>query len=938
MKVTVEQVSPGKATLVIAPDAKWFLDPARVFPVTVDPTYALVGAYANFDTFVQTDVSGDQSSSTELRAGKTPSGTARSFLNFTTAPFKGKDIVSASLSIWQHTAASCTPSKINVWSTKTLATTSTRWANKPELETLHGSTSAAKGFSSACPNGRISIPMTSLAKAWGAASYDVGGMALVADKETDPNSWKEFYSTTGSKDPVIGFTWNRPPSVPAAVIPEARLYHEIGSQYAGALYSATIHPWVKTKATDPDGNTVKYIYEFHDSTTVGANTLKGTCTSSVYASGTEAGCRPVTDMPENTQLFVRAKANDGRVDGPWTDWRGVRIGSQPATAPVISCPAPFANNSWRDTAPDADVICTISATGTGYSAPGYVRLTVDGKPYVDPNGSTGTPGVVQIRQSGDPAIARTEIHIPKDVAGLHTINAVAETPAGKLSSASNYSFGWGGTALTSPQANPRSTTTSTVRVTASGPPRGASALPEAHVRWRVSGYGSTDENVGWNEDPATLTVEDKGAGGVAVSTVWDANNAKIDEFLDADPDTAGIQKTTLNPRVPVLLDVQVCFRYGSTDQCTWSQTPNTTVQRLPHAFGNGFPTSAAGPGQVALWTGEFNVEATDVSVPGYSGTLSISRSHSTYSSPTNAIDGIFGGGWIAQFDGADAGAAGMRVIDSTPIDGTIALVDGDGTSLVFGSPKHKRRTSETFDAGTWIAADEETELDGSKLSVSGTGTATVLSYTQEDGTVTTWNPSTGPLPAKPVLFRPITISEPGIASKTTYSYVDAGRVSRILAPTGPGIVCGAFNPTTPLAGMNVGCRALRFKYTVIGSSRYRMSEAWLDIYNPDKAGGAAMDSVQVAAYSYDIYAPFDQGHRPAVEPVDGIHLQRQRCHHLDQAGRSSAVPVQLCGRRPARQSSTRSSAIGPPAIRRVAPRRSGSSCTTYRCPARGCPT
>ena len=233
----------------------------------------------------------------------------------------------------------------------------------------------------------------------------------------------------------------------------------------------------------------------------------------------------------------------------------------------------------------------------------------------------------------------------------------------------------------------------------------------------MSGYGSTDENVGWNEDPATLTVEDKGAGGVAVSTVWDANNAKIDEFLDADPDTAGIQKTTLNPRVPVLLDVQVCFRYGSTDQCTWSQTPNTTVQRLPHAFGNGFPTSAAGPGQVALWTGEFNVEATDVSVPGYSGTLSISRSHSTYSSPTNAIDGIFGGGWIAQFDGADAGAAGMRVIDSTPIDGTIALVDGDGTSLVFGSPKRKRRTSETFDAGTWIAADEETELDGSKLSV-----------------------------------------------------------------------------------------------------------------------------------------------------------------------------------------------------------------------------
>ena len=110
VKVTVEQVSAGKATLVVAPDAKWFLDPARVFPVTVDPTYATASAYAafdtfvqsgytsdlsglpdlripvepsdptyasgatyaNFDTFVQSDVSGDQSANTELRVGRRP--------------------------------------------------------------------------------------------------------------------------------------------------------------------------------------------------------------------------------------------------------------------------------------------------------------------------------------------------------------------------------------------------------------------------------------------------------------------------------------------------------------------------------------------------------------------------------------------------------------------------------------------------------------------------------------------------------------------------------------------------------------------------------------------------------------------------------------------------------------------------------------------------
>ncbi|WP_246486637.1 DNRLRE domain-containing protein [Kribbella qitaiheensis] len=211
VKVTVEQVTPGKAILVIAPDAKWFLDPARTFPVTVDPTYASGSAYANFDTFVQSDYTSDLSSAVELRTGKNGTHTERSFLNFSTAPFKGKDIISSSLSIWQYGASSCTPTTVYVRSTLTLATTATRWSNQPALGSVYGQLSAAKGFSTACPGGRISIPITPLAKAWSNAPYDVGGMALIAANEADVNSWKRFYSTDDTKDPVIGFTWNRPP-------------------------------------------------------------------------------------------------------------------------------------------------------------------------------------------------------------------------------------------------------------------------------------------------------------------------------------------------------------------------------------------------------------------------------------------------------------------------------------------------------------------------------------------------------------------------------------------------------------------------------------------------------------------------------------------------------------------------------------------------------
>ncbi|WP_020393307.1 hypothetical protein [Kribbella catacumbae] len=89
VNVTVEQVSPGTATLVIAPDATWFLDPARVFPVTVDPAYANTPVYSSFDTFVQSGYTSDLSSTADLRAGKNGTTTERSFLNFAGAAFDG---------------------------------------------------------------------------------------------------------------------------------------------------------------------------------------------------------------------------------------------------------------------------------------------------------------------------------------------------------------------------------------------------------------------------------------------------------------------------------------------------------------------------------------------------------------------------------------------------------------------------------------------------------------------------------------------------------------------------------------------------------------------------------------------------------------------------------------------------------------------------------
>ncbi|WP_370961913.1 DNRLRE domain-containing protein [Amycolatopsis sp. cg9] len=882
----VETAGNGAATLVITPDPAWFTDAKRTYPITVDPTYASGTAYSSFDTWAQTDYTTDQSASPELKLGTYNAGAvkARSFLNFAVAPFKGKQIVSANLFLFETWSYSCTASAFVVKSS-TPATTATRWTSQPTIGAQYGSASWAKGHDGNCPAGRVSVPITGLVQAWSNATYPTGGLTVMAANEADSNSWKRFHSSEGSADPYISYTYNRPPAAPAIpTVTETLGYAAPGG--ATYYYSAGRRPWVQTKGTDADGNTVRYEFEYHTSTVVSSTTLKASCTSSAYASGTTAGCRPTAELPDNTAIVVRARTFDGSLRSGWSGWVLIRVGSAVPAAPTITCP--YADGSWTDTPPAANFTCTIAAPGPGFNAPGYVRVTVDGQ-LRPTNFTGGAPGQLKITPSSDPNVGKAVITLPSSQ-GLHTIKAQAETPAGKLSTAANYSFGYGGSTLSSPAVSPRLTTTGAVKIAASGPPKGSSGTPTASVRWRLSGYGGANESTGWNTAAsAPLTVTDNGAAGVTVAGTWNTTADTQDGQLDADPNTAGVQPTPLNDRQPVLLDVQVCLTYTSTTQCTWSQT-KSSVLRVPHAFGNGFPTADVGPGQVALWTGEFATEATDISVPGYTGDLTVSRSHSTFAGANDTVSGVFGPGWTAGFDGAEAGVAGMQVIDNTRTDGTIALVDGDGSSMVFESPSGKRRTTATLEAGTWVPAEEDAAQARAKLTVSGAGAETVIAYTEDDGTTTTFvtTAATAPSATAAGKFRPAGIAEPGVPGKTAYSYDAAGRVARIVAPSAPGVGC-----TDGQGGYTnaIGCRSLRFDYGTSGSATGRLTAAWLDIFNPDKPGGAGMDSIKVASYGYDAAGRL----ATATDPRSGLST----AYGYDPAGRltsmtpSGQIPFQL---------------------------------------------
>ncbi len=335
--------------LVVAPDPAWFMDAKRKFPVTVDPTYAAATGKPSFDTWVQTDYTSDQSASQELKVGTYNGGgvKARSFLNFPTAPFKGKQIVSASLSLYETWSYSCTASGIVVKSAQ-LASTSTRWTAQPTIGSQYGSASFAKGHDSGCPAGRTAVPVTNLVKAWSTASYATGGLALMAASETDSNGWKRFRSTESATPPFISFTYNRAPAIPATpTIVNAVAY--AAPNASTYLYTANRRTWVSTKGTDADANTVRYEFEFHTSTAGTAATLKATCTSAAYPSGTQAGCTPSADLPDNTAIVVRSRTFDGSLRSAWSPWALVRIAATTPAPATVSCP--YANGSWSDTLP-----------------------------------------------------------------------------------------------------------------------------------------------------------------------------------------------------------------------------------------------------------------------------------------------------------------------------------------------------------------------------------------------------------------------------------------------------------------------------------------------------------------------------------------------------------------------------------------------------------
>ncbi|MFE6978426.1 LamG-like jellyroll fold domain-containing protein [Streptomyces sp. NPDC057682] len=259
--------SDGKPALRLTADSDWLNDPARAYPVTVDPTIT-----AGNSTYAQNTIGGDHSTENQIKVGSYDSGTnkANSFLQFSTlnSTLKGQRVTAATLNVYAIWSATCTAEPFSVSPiTKSWTPSGVTSYPGPAYGSAIGTATVAPGAS--CSNNAggtndlsIGVKMpVKLDTAWfdsvatGTTSY---GLALTAPTG-DGLHWKKFHSdnsTTAGFRPALDLTYT-PNKAP-----------QINAQYPPVNHqSNTLQPELLVYASDADKwpmTALTYAFEVYD--------------------------------------------------------------------------------------------------------------------------------------------------------------------------------------------------------------------------------------------------------------------------------------------------------------------------------------------------------------------------------------------------------------------------------------------------------------------------------------------------------------------------------------------------------------------------------------------------------------------------------------------------------------------------------------------------
>jgi RHS repeat-associated protein len=325
--------SGATPALVVTPSLAWLQDPSRVYPVTIDPT---VTKTTTLDTFVQTGITSSNASATSLSTGTYDSGTdkARALFKFDFGSIASDAVVSsATLSVYENWSWSCTAKQVNAYRITSSWTSSVNWSTQPTVHTpAADNTTAAKGFSSSCPAGRITFDLTGQVQFIVDGTNPNDGFELRAADETDNFGWKKFDSVETSNDPHVTVTYNTPPNNPTSLSP------------SGGTISTDTTPTLSATFSDPDGgngHTKFQVFDTADGTMVASGNG-----STVSSGSTSSWTVPSGDLTSGHKYYWQAQNSDGSLTSSWVGTATGRTYAPdqgPPSVPTLAAPSSSAN-------------------------------------------------------------------------------------------------------------------------------------------------------------------------------------------------------------------------------------------------------------------------------------------------------------------------------------------------------------------------------------------------------------------------------------------------------------------------------------------------------------------------------------------------------------------------------------------------------------------
>ena len=547
----------------------------------------------------------------ELRAGTYDSGghKARSFMKFNTTAWNGKQIVSANLILRNWLSLSCGGSAIRAsvitqsWSAGSLT-----WANQPQVsgsDDYDYSPAYGGPTGTSCNTvGDAVWNMKSAVQKWANGTVTNNGIRLTAVSETVNASWRRYRSSQVAAQgnwPKFSVTYK---SFPKADPPAIYTY-----PISSAGYSRSVTPKLSARVTDYEGGSVRakfYVYQ--------GSTLKWT---SPYSQAVFSGQYTNVVVPASAALTngttytVRALAADLTTDA---------LTQSAATTFTIDTSLPsatvtatgFANNTWATTAPGSNTFTLDGPNDTAYFA-----VAQD-----------GAPATLNADLAGNATLPWN----PNN--GGHTLSVTPFDKAGNSGAAFVFKFGVGNAQLISPVVDQAST--AVFGVAATGPANSTGG----RVEYRVADTGAA-----W----VTASNAKTSNGSTWTGATTQANGASTTGNLNWD---ARSSTSIIGSKA---VEVRVCFTYvAGPDNCAASRV----VQLVESAFGGLFPTTQAGPAQVALFTGEAMISAPDA----LDASVGAGRMFSSFDGATS-VDGPFGYGWSSMLL-ADSEIATASIVDN----------------------------------------------------------------------------------------------------------------------------------------------------------------------------------------------------------------------------------------------------------------------------------